>query len=70
MFLHLYLIVILGDFILAEVRQARVLDEHSNSPILLNDIALNECLGLTGCEDTASLILLHFIASDNALRLH
>lgn len=70
MLFHLYLIVILGDFVPPYLWQTGVFDEYACSPVLLDVVGFNERLGEAGSEDAASLILLDSVASDHAHGLH
>jgi len=62
MSLHLYLIVVLGDFILLHLWDAWILNEYSSSPILFNDICFEEGSGIVSSEYATPLVLFNNVS--------
>ena len=67
---HLYLIIVLGHFVLSHLRQTRVLDQDPGCPIFFHYIAFDQRLGIACSQYPTPLVLLNDVISDYALRLH
>lgn len=68
--LHLHLVVVLGDFILLHLWEARVLDQDACSPILLNDVGFNHGGRVVGRENATALVFLDHVPLDEAFGLN
>jgi hypothetical protein len=66
MFLHLNLKRVLSNFVALHVGQTRILNQHTCSQVVLNNVLLKYRIGVASSQEPTSLISLDHVVTNDA----